>query len=731
MRIIVFLIMFYSGVVMAQVTPAIPAGTVLGNTTLALAPPTATANPVVTSIIAPGNNVFPALAYGSCTWTPAASPTTDVGPCINSAIAAAAAAGGGTVTIPATGASVGFGVTTPIVQANNGVRIVGAGLQYGGSTGTTNLIATSSFSSTGTMFTLAAGSPGELSGVDVIGINFNCNNYAKHGFHATSVSSSTFEVGVAYCGGSGPGSPTAGSGAANGGAENGIFDAGTAGNGNQNNNFARLYTASNNYATGWRLDTGGSPGSKNITNTSQNTVGEVFMAIKNGDGLVVGDVDNTYFYGPIRCQGGCKGNTAGTLGPGRPLVVSGGGASALTYKSPNGVQVNGSQQHPQVKIFHTSVPVAVVGYDSTYTTSAGANTGTEAITTVTLTPTTPYPSAGTDVITFTTNPINAGVVVGMVLQSCGNGEMDSAVPNNDPVIGVTSTTVQLLQPVIDLKTYGIENGSLSPNSCTFGMGIQPSASVGNTTPGVYSMCYNSSNATVCGGYTCASNSVGNPWCIGNSATVGQSGVAAVTHSSGPNTLTFADMVIPITTATPSNGDTFTINVPPPAANISVFGTDEGNAIALAQFEPGAQGNHGYETQLLPFSSSLQSYPGYLFCFSATIDCQAAYQTADFQGLGSPYPYVGIEGGVTSGSVGYGLHVQGYINDPTAVDGAVLYANITCLNGTGCASGTKLIDLKTNTASYVTSCHTGVSGCVTGSPGGTSVFSVDSRVLPGG
>ena len=66
------------------------------------------------------------------------------------------------------------------------------------------------------------------------------------------------------------------------------------------------------------------------------------------------------------------------------------------------------------------------------------------------------------------------------------------------------------------------------------MGIQPSASVGNTTPGVYSMCYNLSNATVCGGYTCASNSVGNPWCIGNSATVGQSGVAAVTHSSSQN-----------------------------------------------------------------------------------------------------------------------------------------------------------------------------------------------------
>ena len=77
---------------------------------------------------------------------------------------------------------------------------------------------------------------------------------AKYGFHPTSVSSSTFEVGVAYCGGSGPGSPTAGSGAANGGAENGIFDAGRAGNGNQNNNFARLYTASNNYATDWRLD---------------------------------------------------------------------------------------------------------------------------------------------------------------------------------------------------------------------------------------------------------------------------------------------------------------------------------------------------------------------------------------------------------------------------------------------------------------------------------------------
>ena len=41
MRIIVFLIMFYSGVVMAQVTPAIPSGTVLGNATSGLAPPTA------------------------------------------------------------------------------------------------------------------------------------------------------------------------------------------------------------------------------------------------------------------------------------------------------------------------------------------------------------------------------------------------------------------------------------------------------------------------------------------------------------------------------------------------------------------------------------------------------------------------------------------------------------------------------------------------------------------
>ena len=36
-----------------------------------------------------GVNLISAQAYGSCNWMPAANPTTDVGPCINSAIAAA------------------------------------------------------------------------------------------------------------------------------------------------------------------------------------------------------------------------------------------------------------------------------------------------------------------------------------------------------------------------------------------------------------------------------------------------------------------------------------------------------------------------------------------------------------------------------------------------------------------------------------------------------------------
>lgn len=64
--------------------------------------------------------IYPAQAYGSCTW----DSTHDVGACINAAIAAAKAAGGGTVTLPVGS----YGLSAKISQTSSpGIMITGAG----------------------------------------------------------------------------------------------------------------------------------------------------------------------------------------------------------------------------------------------------------------------------------------------------------------------------------------------------------------------------------------------------------------------------------------------------------------------------------------------------------------------------------------------------------------------------------------------------------------------------
>lgn len=71
--------------------------------------------------------LYTATSFGNCTWGTGTG--NDAGPCINAAIAAAGAAGGGTVLLPcAYGISNGFKVATQIVQNQSGVHLLGCGV---------------------------------------------------------------------------------------------------------------------------------------------------------------------------------------------------------------------------------------------------------------------------------------------------------------------------------------------------------------------------------------------------------------------------------------------------------------------------------------------------------------------------------------------------------------------------------------------------------------------------
>ena len=156
----------------------------------------------------------------------------------------------------------------------------------------------------------------EISDTDVQGININANNYAKHGLHVVSLSVGDFDINCMNAGGGGPSSPLTGTGAQGGGAECVTFDTTTAGNGNQNIHFRRLFGASNNYATIARFDTGGSRGAKYSTNSSQINFDEIFInAGKSlGDGVVFGTWTIS-MSAALRDVRGCKGNAvAGTFG---------------------------------------------------------------------------------------------------------------------------------------------------------------------------------------------------------------------------------------------------------------------------------------------------------------------------------------------------------------------------------------------------------------------------------
>lgn len=252
--------------------------------------------------------IFFAKAYGSCTWTSAG----DVGPCINSAIAAAASAGGGEVRIPA-GL---YGLSTAIVQNTSGVSLKGQGvgdprsnLSPSNFRAQTRLLWLGAAAATMYDEEPASGSTNTLSSASVTGIVFDCNNIAAICAKISQVSHSIIDIGAAE--------PTS----------IGVYlttNTGTDSPGTQNNDIwiSSRQTSTTATATGILID----GGSGSTWNVSYNRFHKLYAWYGAGDGIVFGNSDNNL----IEDIGTFKQPSVSVYG--RSCVMANTG-----YTSPNGI----------------------------------------------------------------------------------------------------------------------------------------------------------------------------------------------------------------------------------------------------------------------------------------------------------------------------------------------------------------------------------------------------------
>jgi hypothetical protein len=526
----------------------IAAGTILGNSTGSTAAPGA--QPAL-----PQANLFFAQAYGQtgfgttpCTWTS----TGDVGPCINSAIAAAAAAGGGTVVVPATGntsITSCFGVATPIVQANSGVHLAGAGV--GPSRDTVNSTWFNAYTrlcwngAAGTNTLLFVGQSGggsalSVHSADVVGIVADCGNGVATNpctiaMHFQQVSHSRIDVGVSEATSQGLLFDTNLSSDAPGSQDNDIWI-----------NCRELATGNTASCITFDKQT------SSTKNFSYNRIWYLNAWYTNGDGFDFCANDNNIIE-EIRASP----NPSGTP-TGRPVVIAND-----TYVPPNGVACNAKAGKLDDQFFHIGTQIVVLGSatGATVTPTVGSNTPNTfilATTGATYTPGSPINS-----LPFAST---TGVAAGEVI-NCAGG-YSSGVPPNDPVVSiVANTSVKLLYPIV--STVGSIN-------CTFSFGITY-----NAAPGSYSLV-----ATGPTTFTLTAPAGGHT----------QSGI-----SISGNLLTFTDMVLPLTGSATS--DAYTIVVPTAALNVNIIGVDQSNNVPLPFFENGATGQFGYTTTPIAFATN--------------------------------------------------------------------------------------------------------------------------------
>lgn len=462
--------------------------------------------------------LFFAKNYGSCTW----DSTHDVGPCIQSAINAAAAAGGGKVMVPAGT----YGQATALVNNTSGVSLVGAGVGIirdnaspGAALAATRLLWIGAANATMLDVEPAGGATVSMYSADVRGITFDCNNIAAICVKIAQVSFSTFDFQVSEPRSIGAYLTTTTIADAPGTQHNDVW-------------ISSRSTSSSYSPTGILLD-GGVGSSWNV---SYNRFHRLSAWYAKGDGIVFGNADNnivdklTTFPNP--------GNATG-----RPVVFAN-----SHYTMPNGIATSGYQAYEH-HVQHLGATVAVLGYQTGSTITAGSNAGTGAVSTVTLTTnaSTSYPS---NVLNFAST---TGVVAGMSV-SCGSGPNSGVMPDSI-VRSVASTTVTLRYQSISTVNSG--------TSCTFGYGVTYSA-----VPGTYTI-------TATSGTT-----------FNITAPAGGHSQTGVAISGG--VVNFTDLVIPLS-GTPQAGDTWTLTVPSPASNIQFAFVDAANSVPLPMFEAGATG----------------------------------------------------------------------------------------------------------------------------------------------
>lgn len=377
--------------------------------------------------------------YGTCTWGVAGG--NDVGPCINAAIAAASAAGGGTVMVPAGT----FNVATALVNNTSGVHLVGAGTGFARDTvSPSNALAVTRLVWTGsagaTMFIDTPGTSVSMYSADVIGILFDCANLANICAEFQQVSGSTLNFAVAEPRSIGAWFTT---------------NTGTDAPGNQGNDIwvtSRSTSPSNTYSpTGILFDAA----SGSSWNTSFDRVHSATAWFAQGDGVVFGNVDNLLI-DSVATAGNPGNNT------GRAVVFASAG-----YVMPNGVATTGSAQDTSVRSITGSSQV--LGYNSASTIVAGGgNTGTASVTTKSLT---------TNASTTYNNSsavLNFASVSGVANGEATNcGGTLNGVASGNLVKSFTGATVTLTSENITTVPIGAV--------CVFSFGVQQTAVTGTYT----------------------------------------------------------------------------------------------------------------------------------------------------------------------------------------------------------------------------------------------------------
>jgi hypothetical protein len=458
---------------------------------------------------------FQATAYGQCIWSDINGDNGDIGPCVNLAIAAAHAHGGGTVVLPCGN----FIFRTEIIQPWSYVHMRGCGrgelrLFGGTSSSATQLDWQGAADATamligGTNQSVKAGwGEQDISAWD---FTVNCGGIAATCIELENVSHSLFALGANH--------PRKYGFKVHVSADHLLP-------GSQHNHFDFEFRC--DYAT--YTPVCAYFGSEDVTGVAPFDVSVNFMDnlegwTQDGDGVVFGFADGNQI-----------GNVLVSIvpGDGRPVVFAG-----SDYTMSNGdTLVHNEARHMYINGLSTN-PVIVSGFnDSATIVAGGGNTGNANPTTVSLTTsgaTTPF---GGRTLNFSST---TGVAPGMKT-TCGTG-MSSGVTNNDSVDSVTSTTITLRNEVF--KSAGVAAGV----SCVFSFGVTRWA------------------APTGGTYTITATGAGGPFNITAPAAVnGWQGTTQTGVAASGGVLAFDDVVIPWT-GTAQNGDTWTLTVPIPAFDI--------------------------------------------------------------------------------------------------------------------------------------------------------------------